>query len=82
MDSRKLQRGHDHRLSAMADRSLPLAADFVPSQREILNNLGEGAKAAGGYLVGWASAFTAGTAGFLLQFCVMLYAMFFFPARR
>ena len=56
----------------------PLAADFVPSQREILNNLGEAAKAAGGYLVGWASAFTAGTAGFLLQFCVMLYAMFFF----
>ena len=56
----------------------PLVADFVPSQREILNNLGEAAKAAGGYLVGWASAFTAGTAGFLLQFCVMLYAMFFF----
>ena len=51
VDSRKLRRGHDHRLSAMADRSLPLAADFVPSQREILNNLGEGAKAAGGYLV-------------------------------
>ena len=56
----------------------PLVADFVPSQREILNNLGEAAKAAGGYLVGWASAFTAGTAGFLLQFCVALYAMFFF----
>ena len=56
----------------------PLVADFVPSQREILNNLGEAAKAAGGYLVSWASAFTAGTAGFLLQFCVMLYAMFFF----
>ena len=56
----------------------PLAADFVPSQEEILNNLGAAAKAAGGYLVGWASAFTAGTAGFLLQFSVMLYAMFFF----
>ena len=56
----------------------PLVADFVPSQQEILNNLGAAAKAAGGYLVSWASAFTAGTAGFLLQFAVMLYAMFFF----
>jgi predicted PurR-regulated permease PerM len=56
----------------------PLIADFIPSQQEILNNLGAAAKAAGGYLVGWASAFTAGTAGFLLQFAVMLYAMFFF----
>ena len=56
----------------------PLVADFVPSQQEILNNLGAAAKATGGYLVSWASAFTAGTAGFLLQFCIMLYAMFFF----
>jgi predicted PurR-regulated permease PerM len=56
----------------------PLVADFVPSQQEILNNLGAAAKGVGGYLVGWASAFTAGTAGFLLQFAVMLYAMFFF----
>jgi predicted PurR-regulated permease PerM len=56
----------------------PVIADFVPSQQEILNNLGAAAKAAGGYLVGWASAFTAGTAGFLLQFAVMIYAMFFF----
>jgi predicted PurR-regulated permease PerM len=56
----------------------PLVADFVPSQREILINLGAAAKAAGSYLVGWASAFTTGTAGFLLQFAVMIYAMFFF----
>jgi predicted PurR-regulated permease PerM len=56
----------------------PVIADFVPSQQEILNNLGAAAKAAGGYLVSWASAFTAGTAGFLLQFSIMLYAMFFF----
>ena len=56
----------------------PLVADFVPSQQEILNNLGAAAKATGGYLVSSASAFTAGTAGFLLQFCIMLYAMFFF----
>jgi predicted PurR-regulated permease PerM len=59
-------------------KSFPLIADFVPSQQEILNNLGAAAKAAGAYLVSWASAFTAGTAGFLLHFSIMLYAMFFF----
>ena len=56
----------------------PLIADLVPSQGEIVNNLGTAAKTAGGYLVTWASAFTAGTAGFFLQFFVMIYAMFFF----
>jgi predicted PurR-regulated permease PerM len=56
----------------------PLVADFIPSQQEILNSLGTATKAAGGFLVTWASAFTAGTAGFLLHFFVMLYAMFFF----
>jgi predicted PurR-regulated permease PerM len=56
----------------------PLVADFIPSQQEILNSLGMAAKAAGAFLVGWASAFTAGTAGFLLHFFVMIYAMFFF----
>jgi predicted PurR-regulated permease PerM len=56
----------------------PLVGDFIPSQQEILNSLGTAAKAAGGYLVSWASAFTAGTAGFLLHFFVMIYAMFFF----
>jgi predicted PurR-regulated permease PerM len=59
-------------------KSFPLIADFVPSQQEILNNLGAAAKAAGAYLVSWASAFTFGTAGFLLHFSIMLYAMFFF----
>jgi predicted PurR-regulated permease PerM len=56
----------------------PWAVDLVPSREEIVSNVGAAAKAAGGYLVSWASAFTAGTAGFLLQFFVMLYAMFFF----
>lgn len=56
----------------------PVVGDFIPSQQEILNNLGMAAKAAGGFLVGWASAFTAGTAGFLLHFFIMIYAMFFF----
>jgi predicted PurR-regulated permease PerM len=56
----------------------PLIADLVPSQGEIVNNLGTAAKTAGGYLVTWASAFTAGTAGFFLHLFVMIYAMFFF----
>ncbi len=56
----------------------PWAGDLLPSREEIVNSVGTAAKAAGGFLVSWASAFTAGTAGFLLQFFVMLYAMFFF----
>jgi len=57
---------------------VPLAADFIPSEEEILNSVGTAAKAAGSYLVSGASAITAGTAGFFLSFFVMLYAMFFF----
>ena len=56
----------------------PWASDLLPSREEIVKNVGTAAKAAGGFLVSWASAFTAGTAGFFLQFFVMLYAMFFF----
>ena len=56
----------------------PLVGDLVPSQGEIVKNVGTAAKAAGGYLVSWASAFTAGTAGFFLHLFVMIYAMFFF----
>ena len=53
-------------------------SDLVPSQGEIVKSVGTAAKAAGGFLVTWASAFTAGTAGFFLHFFVMIYAMFFF----
>jgi predicted PurR-regulated permease PerM len=56
----------------------PLLAGVIPSQEEIVRNVGTAAKAAGGYLVSWASAFTAGTAGFFLHVFVMVYAMFFF----
>ena len=56
----------------------PLAADLLPSQGQIVTNLATAVKTAGGYLVSWASAFTAGTAGFLLHIFVMVYAMFFF----
>lgn len=56
----------------------PAAADFVPSRAEIANHVGTVVKAAGGYLVGSASTLTAGTATLLLDFFVMIYAMFFF----
>lgn len=56
----------------------PMAADFVPSQEEIVNSIGTAAKAAGGYLAASASSLGAGTASFLLNFFVMIYAMFFY----
>jgi predicted PurR-regulated permease PerM len=57
---------------------LPMIDDFIPSQEEIVTNVGTAVKAAGGYLASGASAITAGTAGFFLNFFVMIYAMFFF----
>lgn len=56
----------------------PIIEDFVPSQAEILKGAGAAAQAAGSYLVQSASSLTAGTVGLLLDFFVMLYAMFFF----
>ena len=57
---------------------LPWVADFVPSQEQIVTNVGVAAKAAGGFLVSSASSLTASTAGFFLHFFVMIYSMFFF----
>ncbi len=57
---------------------LPSLASYVPSQDTIVDNLGLAAKSAGGFLVSGASRMTAGTAAFLLDTFVMLYAMFFF----
>jgi len=59
-------------------KRLPIASDFIPSQEQFVTGIGTSVKAAGGYLVSSASALTAGTAGFFLDFFVMLYAMFFF----
>ena len=56
----------------------PALADYVPSQEQLVQNVGAAAKAAGGLLVAGASQFTAGTAAFLLSLFVMVYAMFFF----
>jgi len=56
----------------------PSLAEYVPSQAQILDNVGKIAQSAGGVLVAGASRMTAGTAAFLLDLFVMLYAMFFF----
>ncbi len=59
-------------------KRFPMAADFVPSQEEIINSIGTAAGAVGGYLASSASSIGAGTATFLLNFFVMIYAMFFY----
>ena len=56
----------------------PVLEPYVPNQEAIVDNLGLAAKSAGGFLVAAASRVTAGTAAFLLDAFVMLYAMFFF----
>ena len=56
----------------------PSLASHVPSQEQFAESVGTVAKAAGGYLVAAASRMTAGTAAFLLDLFVMIYAMFFF----
>jgi len=56
----------------------PVLAPYVPNQETIVENVGLAAKSAGGFLVTAASRMTAGTAAFLLNAFVMLYAMFFF----
>ena len=56
----------------------PKLATYVPDQAQIMENVGNAAKATGGFLVAAFSRMTAGTATFLLNLFVMLYAMFFF----
>jgi predicted PurR-regulated permease PerM len=56
----------------------PTLAPHVPEQAQIVETLGRAAKATGGFLVIGATQFTAGTAGFLLDLFVMIYAMFYF----
>lgn len=56
----------------------PVLEPYVPTQDSIVEYLGLAAKAAGGFLVTSASRLTAGSAAFVLNIFVMLYAMFFF----
>src|SRR6266480_4109796 len=57
---------------------LPALAKYVPSQEQLLEQVGTAAKTAGAFLVSFAAGMTATTATFLLNLFVMLYAMFFF----
>src|SRR5215471_4976928 len=56
----------------------PALAKYMPSQEQLLQQVGTVAKTAGAFLVAFASRMTATTAAFLLNLFVMLYAMFFF----
>ncbi len=56
----------------------PALADHIPSQEQLVENVGVAAKSIGGFLVTVASRMTASTAAFLLNLFVMVYAMFFF----
>jgi predicted PurR-regulated permease PerM len=56
----------------------PALAEYMPSQEQLLQQVGTAAKTAGAFLVNFASRMTAMTATFLLNLFVMLYAMFFF----
>jgi predicted PurR-regulated permease PerM len=56
----------------------PPLAPYVPEQTQIIETLGNAAKATGAFLVASASGLTAGTAAFLLNLFVMAYATFFF----
>jgi predicted PurR-regulated permease PerM len=56
----------------------PILAPYLPSQDTMVDNVGVAGKAAGGFMVAAASRMTAGTAAFLLDAFVILYAMFFF----
>ena len=56
----------------------PALAKYMPSQEQLVEQVGTAAKTAGAFLVTFASRMTATTAAFLLNLFVMLYAMFFF----
>jgi predicted PurR-regulated permease PerM len=59
-------------------RQFPSLASYVPPQEQLAQNLGAAAKSAGGFVVTIISQMTAGTATFVLNLFVMIYAMFFF----
>ena len=59
-------------------QKFPALAKYMPTQEQLLEQVGNAAKTAGAFLVSFASRMTATTAAFLLNLFVMLYAMFFF----
>lgn len=65
-------------LRAWLAKNLPFLTDYLPSRKEIAEHISNATKALGGFVIAGASSFTKGTAGFLLNLFVMVYAMFFF----
>lgn len=57
---------------------LPFGERILPYRGQILTRVGEAAERLGHLLVGWLSSMTLGTLTFILQFIILLYAMFFF----
>jgi predicted PurR-regulated permease PerM len=56
----------------------PYFANYIPPQEQLLQSASTAAKSSAGFLVGLVSRATAGTATFILDLFVMVYAMFFF----
>jgi predicted PurR-regulated permease PerM len=57
---------------------VPALEGMMPTRSQLLQGLGDVAQTVGNFLVASASTMTSGTAAFLLNLFVMLYAMFFF----
>lgn len=57
---------------------MPFLKDVIPTREQILSGLASVAQTVGNALVASASKVTAGTASFVLNLFIMLYAMFFF----
>lgn len=57
---------------------LPFREELAPYRQNIFERLGEGVAAAGQFLVGSVPDITQGTAAFLVDIFVLLYAMYFF----
>lgn len=59
-------------------RQFPVLADYIPPQEQIIENAGVAANSAGAFVVSLLTRMTAGTATFVLNLFIMVYAMFFF----
>jgi predicted PurR-regulated permease PerM len=59
-------------------RQFPSLSHYIPPQEQLIQNAGVAAKSAGGFVVSLLTRMTAGTATFVLDLFIMVYAMFFF----
>jgi len=71
------QAGRLDQLQALLER-IPFAANLIPDRAQIEARLGDLAALTGPALVGTVAAATRGTLSFLLQFFILLYALFYF----